>query len=132
MNRLITILFSGLILIQSFQIGIEDLMQLDELFEHAQFHKQEYGDDFFVFLSKHYGDLKANHSQNHKEEQGEHEKLPFQCQGHTIVILAVLESTDFEASNQIDVPLSSKATFHYSNLYSLLNKEELLQPPRFA
>lgn len=132
MSRLITIVFSGLILIQSFQIGMEDLMQLDELFEHAQFHKQEYGDDFFVFLSKHYGDLKAEHSKNHKEEQSDHEELPFQCQGHSLVILAVLESTEFEASNQVDVPVSSKATFHYSNLYSLLNKEEILQPPRHA
>ncbi|WP_426431749.1 hypothetical protein ACPX19_04500 [Winogradskyella sp. HB-48] len=130
MSRLITILFSGLILIQSFQIGMEDLMQLDELFEHAQFHKQEYGDNFFVFLSKHYGGLKAEHSTNHKEEQSDHEKLPFQCQGHSLVILAVLESTEFEASNQVDAPVGSKAVFHYSNLYSLLNKEELLQPPR--
>ncbi len=65
-------------------------MQLDELIEHAQFHKQEYGDTFFVFPSKHYGELKAEHSKNHQEEQKDHEQLPFQCHGHIITIIAFL------------------------------------------
>lgn len=118
---------------QSFNIGASDILQLDELLEHAQFHKQEYGDNFMVFLSKHYGELKAEHSKNHQEEQHEHEQLPFQCHGHSISILAFFELNLHESSNDnIDITISTEANFHYLNLYASLHETELLQPPKYA
>lgn len=132
MSKLIVILLSGVILLQSFHIGAEDILQLDELLEHAEFHKQEHGDNFFVFLSKHYGELKAEHSKNHQEEKSDHEQLPFQCQGHSITIIA---SLPFKSTNEFNefTPLnSSEANFHYVNLYASLHEKELLQPPRHA
>ncbi|WP_299363434.1 hypothetical protein [Winogradskyella sp.] len=132
MSRLISILLSGFILIQSFQITLEDIMQIDELIEHAKFHKQEYGDNFFVFLSKHYGELKAEHSKNHQEEQTDHEQLPFQFQGQSTIVFAFLSSncnTDF---TEFKINISAESNFHYLNLYASLHEEDLLQPPRQA
>lgn len=132
MSKLIAIILSGFVLIQSFHIGAEDILQIDELIEHAQFHKQEYGDNFFVFVSKHYGELKVEHSKNHQEEQKDHEQLPFQCQGHSTVIIASLPFKNCNSVNAVEVVNTSESNFYYLNLYSSLHEKELLQPPRQA
>ena len=119
-------------LFQSFNIGADDIMQLDELMEHAQFHQQEYGDNFFIFLSKHYGELKAEHSKKHQEEQKDHEELPFQCQGHMSSVVAFLPSILPFYSNAIEIIDTTESNFHYFNLYSSLHEKELLQPPKQA
>ena len=64
-------------MLQSFGVHYDDIVQLDELIEHAQFHSEQYGDNMIVFLSKHYGELKADHQRDHQEEKKDHEKLPF-------------------------------------------------------
>ena len=129
---MIYIVLSGIILIQSFQISIDDIMQLDELIEHAQFHKQEYGDNFFVFLSKHYGKQKAEHTEHNHREQSDHEQLPFQCQGHYISILAILQVPFQPSVDSFEITRTSEANFHYLNLYASLSNTQLLQPPRLA
>ena len=129
MSKLFSILLSSLILIQSIQIGSTDLLQFDELIEHAKFHKQEYGDSFFVFLSKHYGDLKEEHSKKHQEEQKDHEQLPFQFQTQITNTAFVIQDSDFDTEN----PESSETNdpnFHYTTSLSTLHKEGLLQPPK--
>lgn len=131
-SKLIAIVLSGFILIQSFHLGAEDLLQIDELIEHAQFHKQEYGDSFFVFISKHYGELKTEHSKNHQEEQKDHEQLPFQCQGHSTTIMASLPHNNCNAFGVFDIISISESDFYYLNLYSSLHEKELLQPPKQA
>lgn len=78
MIRLTSIFLSSLMLLQSLHFGVTDLMQLDELLEHARYHKQEFGDSFLTFISKHYGDQKKEHQQDRQEEQPDHEQLPFQ------------------------------------------------------
>ena len=78
MIRLTSILLSSLMLLQSLHFGVSDLTQLDELLEHASYHQQQFGDSFLSFLSKHYGDQKEKHQQDHREEQPDHEQLPFQ------------------------------------------------------
>ena len=107
-------------------------MQFDELIEHARFHKQEYGDTFFVFLSKHYGELKAEHSKNHQEEQKDHEQLPFQCQGHIVVANAFIPAQSDFFSNDLEILNAIEFNFHYFNFYSSLYERELLQPPKQA
>lgn len=119
-------------LLQSFNIGADDIMQIDELIEHAQFHQQEHGDNFFVFISKHYGELKAEHSKQHQEEQKDHEELPFQCQGHVSSIVAFLPSILPLYPNDIEIIDTTESNFHYFNLYSSLHEKELLQPPKQA
>ena len=132
MSKLFAISLSALLLIQSFNIGTDDLLQLDELIEHAQFHNQEYGDNFLVFLSKHYGELKIEHSKNHQEEQNEHEQLPFQCQGHVSSIIAFLPYHLPLYSDDLEILDTTEFNFHYFNFYSSLHEKELLQPPRQA
>jgi hypothetical protein len=131
-SKLIAIALSVLLLIQSFNIGTDDLLQFDELIEHARFHKQEYGDTFFVFLSKHYGELKAEHSKNHQEEQKDHEQLPFQCQGHIVVANAFIPTQSDFFSNDLEILNAIEFNFHYFNFYSSLYERELLQPPKQA
>ncbi|MEO1033839.1 MAG: hypothetical protein AAFX55_20830 [Bacteroidota bacterium] len=132
MSKLISILLSGFILIQSFQITLEDILQIDELIEHAQFHKQAYGDNFFVFLSKHYGELKAEHSKNHQEEQNDHEQLPFQFQAQSTIVFALLSFKRHTDSTELKIKTPAESNFHYLNLYVSLHEKELLQPPRRA
>ncbi|WP_296311771.1 hypothetical protein [Winogradskyella sp. UBA3174] len=132
MSKLFAISLSALMLIQSFNIGADDIMQLDELMKHAQFHEQEYGDNLFVFLSKHYGDLKAEHSKNHQEEQKDHEQLPFQCQGHVSSVIAFMPHHSFLCSDDIEILDTTESNFHYLNLYHSLLDKELLQPPKQA
>jgi hypothetical protein len=131
-SKLFAISLSALMLIQSFNIGTDDILQLDELIEHAQFHKQEYGDGFFVFISKHYGQLKADHSKNHQEEEKDHEQLPFQCQGHTATVITFLAQDLYSYSNDITLLNTTESNFHYLNLYHSLLDKELLQPPKHA
>lgn len=131
MSKLTAIFLSSLILIQSIHLGFDDILQLDELIEHAQFHKQEYGDNFFVFLSKHYGELKAEHSEKHQEEQKDHEQLPFQCQSHITLTAFVIHDSIFE-SDTIESSEAPEANFHYQSSFSSLHKKGLLQPPKQA
>ena len=131
MSKLFAIALSFMILVQSAGISANDILQIDELIEHAQFHKQEYGDSFFVFLSKHYGEQKAEHSKNHQEEQKDHEQLPFQCQGHALSVVALLNFAD-NTLNTIEILDSSESNFHYTSSFSTLHKKGLLQPPKQA
>ena len=129
MSKLIAISLSFMILVQSAGIGVNDILQIDGLIEHAQFHKQEHGDNFFVFLSKHYGELKAEHTKNHHEEQQDHEQLPFQCQGHTLSIVAYFDFENYTI-NTIEITDSAESNFYYVSSFSTLHKKGLLQPPK--
>ena len=78
MSRCIYLVLSSLILLQSLNIHLNDLVEIDALIEHYGYHNKTYGDTFLEFVSKHYGELKTEHNQKHQEEQSDHEKLPFQ------------------------------------------------------
>ena len=117
MVKFVSITASFLILIQSFNICISDLVDLSEFIEHAKFHSEKYGDNLFVFISKHYGELEADHNKKHQEEKQDHEELPFQHQPHMALLSAFLTST---------------ANFYYQASYSNCEKEGLFQPPRAA
>ncbi len=132
MFKLTSIAVSLLILVQSFNIHFSDIVELDELVEHAQFHAEEYGDNFFVFISKHYGELKAEHSQKHKEEQQEHEQLPFQhqCQTASLSAFVLYKVADYPL--EVDLVIDLESNYYYQNSYHSLAQEELFQPPRQA
>jgi len=132
MNRLITILTAMLILLQSINIHFTDLVELGQLVEHYKFHSEEYGDNFTVFLSKHYGELKASHSQKHQEEQKDHEKLPFKHQSQCFQQLVfVMDSNPFMGSRS-EIPVAQKGNFHYQMSDSQVWGDGLFQPPKQA
>lgn len=132
MLKISSLTISLLILIQSFNIHFNDIAEMDELFEHAQFHAEEYGDNFLVFVSKHYGELKAEHSKKHTEEQKDHEQLPFQhqCQtaSHSVFVLNKIIDYPLE----IDVVIDRTSNYFYQVSYHSLDQEGLFQPPRQA
>lgn len=132
MKSLFAISFSLLIVFQSVGFGMQDIFLLERLVQHAEYHSENYGDDFFTFYEKHYGSLKTEHQKNHKEEDQEHQELPFQhtsCH-HVLndVVFAPFEIPILKA----EINTQRLHTFHYQNLYSSLEKVSIFQPPKFA
>jgi hypothetical protein len=113
-------------------LGFSDLVQIDELIEHASFHQQEYGDNFFVFLSKHYGELKAEHEKNHQEEVPDHEQLPFQYSAHTGVVMAVFDHVTGWDLTLTPNPPRTGINSIYLDTPSDPFSRGVFQPPQFA
>ena len=132
MVSVFSILLSSFILLQSINLQLVDLMEMDELMEHYQFHKDEYDDSFIVFVSKHYGELKSEHSQKHKEEQKDHEKLPFQHQNQAPQLVVLLFSTKLISTLTSEGTDLHSVSFHYQNSYSFDWSEGPFQPPKHS
>ena len=131
--KMSVVFLSLIILVQSFNIGFSDILKLNELFEHAQFHSEKYGDNFFTFLSKHYGDKKKEHEQDHKEELPKHEKLPFShLHSHTVDCHSFILATLQFDLNKLSFDEEKETTFFYVDIYSSNHKEGVFQPPKFA
>ncbi len=130
MLKVTSIAVSLLILVQSFNVHFSDIVELDELIEHAKFHAEEHGDNFLVFISKHYGELKAEHSKKHQEEKEEHEQLPFQHQSQTASLYAFVLNQAPTNPIEIDFALDQDTNFFYQASYHSLAQEGLFQPPR--
>lgn len=132
MYRVIAFILTGVMLFQMSFFEIENLAQLDELIEHAKFHKEQYGDNFFVFLEKHYGDLKQQHERDHKEEKEDHEKLPFNHQtcAHSSLVF-VVNSTELLLPKVVPL-VDSSSNFYYKEPSSSFEKPDVFQPPKNA
>lgn len=130
MAKVFSIALSFLVLFQSFSLDLSDLAHVDELLEHAQFHSEKYGDNFLLFISKHYGELQKEHSKNHKEEKQEHEELPFtnQCCSHAFTAY-VLNKIQIPALKSCPI-VHFKANFYYLDNYSSIEKFDIFQPPK--
>jgi hypothetical protein len=123
------ILLSNLILIQSLNIDLESFPKIKVLLEHAQFHKEKYGDTFFDFLSEHYVEDQSQVNNNHKE----HEKLPFKHDSQTCSHLNThftLNPIIFEIENHS--VLEGVSYFIYKEPSSSFEKHAVFQPPKFA
>jgi len=132
-NKLFSILLSSLIMLQSFGVHYDDIVQLDELIEHAQFHNEQYGDNIIVFLSKHYGELKADHQREHQEEKKDHEKLPFNHSGASHISVADVFINSYKSElNVLEFSDYSDANFYYQAPSSSLHSQGILQPPRIS
>lgn len=131
MTKIVSIVISFLVLIQSFQFAISELMEIDELMEHAEFHANEYGDSFLVFLSKHYGELKAEHDKTNLQDKKEHEELPFQHGSHApLLSVFVMADTVFYSTTSLTLQVYKQSNYHYQDSLSTLKKEALFQPPK--
>ncbi|MEO8934894.1 MAG: hypothetical protein ABI295_11365 [Xanthomarina sp.] len=128
MHKLVAIIYSVLILTQSFNIGFEDLSKLSALMEHAEYHQETYGDSFFDFLSEHYGNANFQHENEHKE----HEDLPFkhhQTCCHTTISFTLPDvNFKLEYPSFIEIPCN----FIYKESISLFEKASVFQPPRLS
>ena len=130
MTKLAALFTAMLLLFQSSNIPIADLLELDELVQHYQFHNSEYGDSLIVFLSKHYGELKTEHNRKHREEHQEHEQLPFQQNSQSVLIMAFVPCEILLYDSHADIVFEEGMNFYYSESYSFLWGEIAFEPPR--
>lgn len=129
MGKVLALMYSFLILVQSFNISLEDFSKINALIEHAQFHKEMYGDTFFQFLAEHYGNAQENHQGDHKE----HKDLPFKDSHHMcshIYQPFITPNTSFNLDYQEFVEKSSN--FFYKERATYFNKSAVFQPPKYA
>ena len=130
-TKLFSIFISSFILVQSFNIHIGDVLKLNELVEHAEFHKNKYGDGFLIYISKHYGDLKQAHKKQHQEEEKKHSHTPINhdCSSQLQVSFLLIKN-----SFTIEIPqLVEKSTnFYYQDRFSAFEKQRIFQPPKHA
>ena len=132
MLKFFSIALSFSILIQSLGLCLDDIVQIDEFIEHAQFHSQQHGDNIIVFISKHYGELKADHEKEHQEEKEDHEKLPFQHQSHVSIIAVISLDTIKKEFKTPEFSEFNTHIFYYQAPSSSLHLEGLFQPPRLS
>ena len=130
MNRIVSIGTALLILFQGINLQFNDLVELDALVEHYQFHVESHGDDFMSFLSKHYGSERDSHNLAHKEEQKQHEQLPFQNQGQSYQPLVLLFGQTPPLLTRSEDPREPNGMFLYLNTYSPLLGDGPFQPPK--
>ena len=128
-TKLFSILLSGFILAQSMNIQVKDVYKFNELVEHFQFHADNYGDDVFVFFSKHYGELKDKHSENHQKE--DHNQLPFsQNINFNSLTVFFLHKTKFVIAEKLII--SQTSNFYYLENYTSIERSDIFQPPKYA
>ena len=129
MSKLSAIVLSLFIFVQSLGFHLDDLLQINELVSHARFHNQQYGDNLFTFVSKHYGELKQQHEADHQEEKDEHEKLPFQHQCNNLLVLNLIFIPN--NSDILFCTIGEKKETNYSYLArnSKGHSKKLFQPP---
>ena len=129
MSKVVAITYSFLILIQSFNIGLEDLSKFSVLLEHANYHKEMYGDSFFEFLAEHYGDKEDSHANDHEE----HKDLPFKdaqhlCSHINTPFINASIVFEFKQQHSIKVPFN----FFYTESHTNFEKPSVFQPPKHA
>ncbi|MFT7188982.1 MAG: hypothetical protein ACI9AV_002256 [Sediminicola sp.] len=130
MVKLFSFVMAGLLLIQNLDVAFSDLGQIDELMEHAHFHSEKYGDNLFVFISKHYGEMKDQHNKDHQEEEKDHEKLPFQHHCSCSSTVAVVSNTTLFPVLSVQTPEGTAANFYYQPPTSSIHAKGLFQPPQ--
>jgi len=129
MLKSLAIFIAGLILLQSFDLELEEISKISTLVAHAQMHADEYGDSFVDFIEKHYGKLR----EEHRNADHNHDQLPYQKHQHKCIHyhfafvfpepLLLPEGRDF-----VSIPLN----FIYKEPYTSFVASAVFQPPRNA
>jgi hypothetical protein len=131
MQQIVSILLSAILLAQGISFNTGELEKMDTLLEHARFHKDKYGDNFAVFMDKHYGNQKDRHLGEHQEERQEHKDLPFQQFAPLLMQIAILNDPAISDISSTLVATPQYENYFYEQLHASLLVEEILQPPKF-
>lgn len=129
MSKLVAFTYSFLILFQSFNIGLEDFSKFSILLEHAEYHKEMYGDSFFQFLAEHYG----NATDGHNNEHDEHKDLPFKdskqlCCHTSVTFISPSTTFDLTYHDFTKIPFN----FFYTESHTNSEISSIFQPPKHA
>ena len=124
MNQIVHITISFLISLHSIGLNLVDVVQVDEFYEHYQYHQKELGHNLLTFIDLHYGEQKEAHQEDHDG----HEKLPFHHSSLSTNIL-FLDSSELDINRNL---IYEKAGIPntYNSLISFLFIDEILQPPK--
>jgi len=128
MKIIFTYLLSSLLLLQSLHITMGDVLHIQDFIEHAQFHKENYGDNLLSFISKHYGQEKKEHHQN---ENHDHDKLPFSGCSTVHVPIALLGQLFIPELQRFD-NFEKQDNFSYQLRYTSPTILDIFQPPKSA
>lgn len=115
-------------MLQSLHINVGDILSIQDFIEHAQYHKENYGDNLLTFISKHYGPEKEEHNQN---ESHDHDKLPFSGCSIVHTPVALLEQHFIPDLKRFD-NFEKLDNFSYQLNYSSTAIFEIFQPPKHA
>ena len=118
------------IFMQSINVHIADVLKLDELMEHAQFHEEELGDDWVSFYSKHFGSESQNHIKNQHQEK--HEKLPKHDHLNlmSIPVFVLSSNSDFSLDGLFQTEKST--SYSYLEMVPNFVGNDIFQPPIFS
>ncbi len=130
MMRLISIALALTLTMQSVQLSLADIARMDDLVEHMQFHREQYGDDLAGFFAKHYGDDREAHHEEHEEERPQHDQLPFQHLGTFITFQTVDFNKTLILGNPEISEYRSEANFHYCLRLPSPFTTSIFQPPK--
>lgn len=128
MKKIISILLISLILIQTSSIGFDDILKVKNLYEHARYHYETYGDSFFEFLAEHYGDEMASHQNEHKE----HQKLPLKHMDNCLQHHVSFTFNDIQFNLNCDCIIHINSNYFYKELVSSFENSPVFQPPKTA
>lgn len=132
MQKAISIFLSMILLAQGFSLHAGELQKMGELLEHAEFHKEQYGDNFASFIDKHYGNQKEQHGREQQGEKNDHEQLPFHNSTPLVMQSVFLVDSTLPSVIQALVIESQQANYFYLQLDSYLLIHEILQPPKYC
>lgn len=128
MLKMIALLLSQLILLQSSNLCVHDFSKIQTLIEHAQFHKENYGDSFIEFVLEHYSESDDENIVHHSD----HENLPFkQDINHSNFQLIYLSISPTIEIAQIPTLSVNKVVFFYQEPSTNSVLKSLFQPPKF-
>ena len=130
MKEFVVTYLAALILFQGIFTNTDILFEASELIEDYQLHKVKYGDNLSTFISKHFGDLKESHKQQHQKERKQHNHPIQNNTGNSFQVDYTLVAS-FVMKNEIEIT-SSTSNYRYSDLLSTFEKQKIFQPPRFA
>lgn len=128
MSKIVSIALSLLLLLQSINVGVQDVLELDDFVAHARFHYEQYGDSFAIFLSKHYGQT----SKNHLPKDKAHGELPFQhhCSLSSCCVFVIDPAREYGLLNFQDDRTSQG--YFYRSSDSDYFEDGPFQPPKHA
>ena len=118
------------ILLQGLNFHVSDMMELKVLVNHLEEHQSSFGDDFFTFFDKHYGDLRQEHDQEEHKGSNEHEKLPFKHKVCQLNVGILIHHTSAVERHLDPVPTHAVQNYYYLDNYSFLDQSEIFQPPQ--
>ena len=127
-SKVLSFTVAFLLLMQSANVHVNDVLLINNLMEHLDFHESTYGDDIFAFLNKHYGSDKEG--LDHDKENSHNHELPFThnvCADASMVFVVDLNPIKWESSL---IGIAGQKDYFYTNNYSFLSNNDIFQPPQ--